>query len=313
MPRDSGSTAPERSATVLAVGSILLWCWSGVCFAQGGRLLGPGVYLTCMTATGSLTVIALQALRGRPLADLVALPPRVMVAGFFGVALYTVMLALAFGIAEEAELGLVNLLNYLWPIWIVLLSLALLDEHPRKLPLLAGALLGFAGVTISRGMQGLLRAPQDWRPHLLALTGAFLWALYCVLLRRWRIPEEKGGTAFHFAVCAVMAAFLAVARGEPVPPSGVSGEAAFWILFGGVGPVGLAYHWWEIGMKRGSVHLISLLAYFIPLGSTVLIGVFFSGAMNPGLLPGAALITLGAWVAGRGPRQTSRLPSERPR
>jgi len=291
--------ATQRSATVTALGSILLWCWSGVCFARGGRLVGPGVYLTFMTATGSATVLLLQLLRRRPVADLVLLPRRVVVAGFFGVALYTVMLAFAFGIAPEADLGQVNLLNYLWPIWIVLLSTILLEERPGRAAAIAGALLGFTGVAVARGPEGLLNAPAAWTPHLLSLTGAFMWALYCVLLRRWRIPEEKGGTAFHFAVCALLAAALAAWRGEWSSLAGIGPEALFWILFGGIGPVGLAYHWWEIGVKRGDVRLISLLAYFIPVGSSVLLGLVFRESLGPGLIPGALLITAGAWVAGR--------------
>jgi drug/metabolite transporter (DMT)-like permease len=132
----------------------------------------------------------------------------------------------------------------------------------------------------------------------MALAGAFLWALYCVLLRRWRIPEEKGGTAFHFTVCSVLAAALALWRGEWQEFPGMGLEAGFWVLFGGVGPVGLAYHWWEIGMKRGAVHFISLLAYLIPVGSSLLLGFFFKASLNPGLLPGALLIAAGAWLAG---------------
>lgn len=45
--------------------------------------------------------------------------------------------------------------------------------------------------------------------------------------------------------------------------------------------MGLAYHWWEIGVKRGNVPLISTLAYFIPVGSTLLIGLLFREAMGP--------------------------------
>ena len=58
-------------ATAAAVGSILLWCASGVCFTSGARLMGPMAYLTLMTATGVLTVAGLQFLRRRPLGDLV--------------------------------------------------------------------------------------------------------------------------------------------------------------------------------------------------------------------------------------------------
>ncbi len=294
---------PERSeknrATLAAVGSILLWCASGVCFARGARLLGPMAYLTLMTATGVLTVVLLQRFRGRPFADLMRLPPRVMFAGFWGVAFYTVILALAFGIAPERAIGQVNLLNYLWPVWIVLLSAILIREKTRLLPTAAGVLLGFAGIVVARGPAELLRMPDTPLPLFLALLGGFLWAGYSVLLRRWRIPAEQGGTAFHFTLCALMAAAVAAIRGEwpNLPP--VDAEALFWILFGGIGPVGFAYHWWEIGVKRGHVPLISTLAYFIPIGSTLLIGLLFREAMGPGLLFGAILIAAGAWLAGR--------------
>ncbi|MBU4372306.1 MAG: EamA family transporter [Proteobacteria bacterium] len=97
---------------------------------------------------------------------------------------------------------------------------------------------------------------------------------------------------------ATLAAVAAI-RGEwqNLPPIGA--EAFFWILFGGIGPVGLAYHWWEIGVKRGHVPLISTLAYFIPIGSTLLIGILFRKAMGPGLLFGSVLIAAGAWMPGR--------------
>jgi drug/metabolite transporter (DMT)-like permease len=255
-------------------------------------------YLTMMTVTGVITVVILQCFRKQPFADLARLPLRVMIAGFWGVAFYTVILALAFGIAPERDIGQVNLLNYLWPVWIVLLSAILIREKTRLLPTTAGALLGFAGIVVARGPAKLLRVPDNPLPLFLALLGGFLWACYSVLLRRWRIPAEQGGTAFHFTLCALMASAVAAIRGEwqNMPPVGA--EALFWILFGGIGPVGLAYHWWEIGVKRGNVPLISTLAYFIPIGSTLLIGLLFREAMGPVLLFGAVLIAAGVWLAG---------------
>ena len=66
-------------------------------------------------AAGSATIVALQILRRRPLADLLFLPLPVMISGFFGVAGYTLMLALAFGIAAPADLGQVNPLHWMRP------------------------------------------------------------------------------------------------------------------------------------------------------------------------------------------------------
>jgi drug/metabolite transporter (DMT)-like permease len=77
----------------------------------------------------------------------------------------------------------------------------------------------------------------------------------------------------------------------------------FWILFIGIGPIGLAYHWWELGIKRGNVHLIAVLSYFIPVGSALLIGLLFREALNPALVPGALLITVGAWLGKRAARE----------
>lgn len=277
--------------------AILLWCWSGVCFRKGSELMGSSmVYLTFMTGCGSLTAVVTQYLRGQPILKIIRLPLRVIVAGFFGVALYTVMLAKAFGIAAEKDIGQVNLLNYLWPVWMALLGMLLLKNRPGALFAIAGVLMGMFGVIISRGQNLILHLPENLLPHALALSGGFLWALYVVLLRRWNIPEEEGGTAFHFAVCAIIAGILAAFTNDwqSVPPW--SGSMLFWILLGGVGPVGIAYSFYEISVKNGPVILIASFSYFIPIGSSLLIGLFFEEAMNKGLVLGAVFIAIGAWM-----------------
>jgi drug/metabolite transporter (DMT)-like permease len=254
------------------------------------------VYLTFMTGCGSLTAVVLQWFRGQPLSDMVRLPLKVKVAGFFGVALYTVMLAKAFGLAAEADIGQVNLLNYLWPVWMVVLSMGLLGSRPRVPLAVSGILFGLLGVVISRGFALFTHLPMNLMPHAFALCGGFLWALYVVLLRRWHVPEGKGGTAFHFSVCAIMAGLLAAFSHEwqTVPPW--SGTMLFWIVLGGVGPVGIAYSMYEISVKNGPVILIASFSYFIPIGSSLVIGLFFKETMNHGLIVGAVLISLGAWL-----------------
>ena len=264
---------------------------------MGAELMGSSMaYLTCMTGCGALVAVLIQAIRRKPVHALFILPKRVMFAGFFGVALYTVMLAAAFGMAPESEIGQINLLNYLWPVWMVLLGILLLRIRPRMIPAMGGILLGLLGVAVSRGFGSFLHRPNSLLPHAFALAGGFLWALYVVLLRKWRIPEENGGTAFHFAVCAILAGILAAASGgwSQVPP--ISGPMLFWILLGGIGPVGLAYTLYESSVKNGPVLLIAAFGYFIPIGSSLLIGLFFRQALTGGLLVGAVCTAAGAWL-----------------
>ena len=293
------SQSPKR-AIILGIIAILLWCWSGVCFRKGSELMGSSmVYLTFMTGCGSLTAVVLQYFRGQPLLDMVRLPFRVVVAGFFGVALYTVMLAKAFGIAAEEDIGQINLLNYLWPVWMVVLGILLLRSRPKVLLAIFGILMGLFGVVISRGLDLFTHLPTNLFPHALALSGGFLWALYVVLLRKWKIPEEEGGTAFHFAICAIMAGLIAAFSNDwhSIPPW--SGTMLFWILLGGVGPVGIAYSLYEISAKSGPVIVIASFSYFIPIGSSLVIGLFFKEAMNNGLILGAFFIAIGAWMVRR--------------
>jgi drug/metabolite transporter (DMT)-like permease len=279
-----------------AVAAVLLWCFSGVCFRKGAQLMGTMPYLTCITGIGSLTAALLHGISGQPFSSLYRLPLKAKVSGAFGVAVYTVMLAFAFGIAPETDLGQVNLLNLMWPFWVVVLGFILLKDKPRPFFAITGILLGVTGVVISRGFDQLTRLPTDLTAPLLALAGGVMWALYSVLLRKWKTSDEQGGTAFNFAVCALLACAMGIVTGEWKTMPSWSWESLFWVLFGGIGPVGLAYSWWEIGVKKGPVFLIAALAYFIPIGSSLLIGLLFKESMNIGLLFGALSIAGGAWV-----------------
>lgn len=112
----------NNGAVLAAVCAVLLWSFSGVCFRKGSQLMGSMVYLTFMTAIGSFTAVLLHYFKGQPLSSLYRLPPRVCVSGIVGVAFYTVILSAAFGIAAESDLGQINLLNLMWPVWVVVLG-----------------------------------------------------------------------------------------------------------------------------------------------------------------------------------------------
>lgn len=294
--QDPGASA---AATAAAIGALFLWCWSGPCFAAGSRAMGAMPYLSCIALTGSLTGALVHCLRRQSMRDLLCLPRGIAIAGFFGIAVYTLILAFAVGIAPDRDIGQVVLINYLWPIWLIVLGIGLLDEKPRIGLTLAAAALGFGGVLVARGTETFTGTPSSLLPHALSFVGAFLWALYSVLLKRWKVPEEKGGSTLQFFLCGIMAALGALLNGgwSEMPP--LTGKTIFWILFGGIGPVGLAYYWWEIGMKRGSIHLIALLAFFVPIISAVLVGVLFREAMSAGLVPGAVMIAAAAFLGRR--------------
>ena len=67
----------------------------------------------------------------------------------------------------------------------------------------------------------------------------------------------------------------------------------------GIGPVGLAFYTWDIGMKRGDVRLLGVASYAAPVLSTLLLVVTGFSAPSLSLAVACALIVGGAFVATR--------------
>ena len=131
-----------RTATLIGLTAILMWSLLAVLTVATGKI--PAFQLAAMTfaigaLVGSLTWIgrpdAIRALRQPPLAWIVG------VGGLFG---YHALYFLALRFAPPAEAGL---LNYLWPLLIVLFSSLLPGERLAPHHII-GALLGLAGTVL---------------------------------------------------------------------------------------------------------------------------------------------------------------------
>ncbi|SEO82786.1 EamA-like transporter family protein [Salinihabitans flavidus] len=132
--------------------------------------------------------------------------------------------------------------------------------------------------------------------YLLALGCAVTWSGYSVLSRRMGHVPTEAVTIFCLA-SAILSAVLHLLFEKTVWPQGVIGWSSALAL--GLGPVGLAFYVWDVGMKRGDIQLLGTLAYAAPLLSTgvlVLIGI---AAPSWSLALAALLITGGAALAAR--------------
>jgi drug/metabolite transporter (DMT)-like permease len=67
----------------------------------------------------------------------------------------------------------------------------------------------------------------------------------------------------------------------------------------GLGPVGLAFYVWDIGVKQGDIQLLGTSSYAAPLLSTLILVLFGVSAPTWSLAIAALLITAGALLAAR--------------
>ena len=280
-----------RTATIIGFTAVILWSLLAVMTAASGRV--PPFQLAAMTfligaSVGAATWIVrpqgMRALKQKP--EVWALG----VGGLFG---YHALYFTALKTAPPAEAGLIN---YLWPLLIVLFS-ALLPGERLRLHHIVGALLGFAGTALLLlGGQGFALA-SDYIPGFsAAFVAAFVWATYSVMSRRFAAVPTDAVVGFCFAT-AVIAALFHLALEETVWPEGTIQWLAVAGL--GLGPVGAAFYAWDYGVKHGDIRVLGAASYLAPVLSTVFLVLFGYAAATPTLAVAAVLITLGGIVAAK--------------
>lgn len=225
---------------------------------------------------------------------------RVYAFGTFGLFGYHAFYFSALRLAPPAEAGLIA---YLWPLLIVLFS-GLLPGERLRAGHVSGAVVSFAGAALilagplTGGVEGSLLG------YGFALACALFWSGYSVLSRRLGNTPTASVAVFCVATAALSAG-AHLAFEDTAWPDGTIGWAA--VLGLGLGPVGLAFYTWDVGVKRGDIQLLGTASYAAPLLSTLaLIAAGMADARREVVLA-AVLITLGAVLAARASRSSARL------
>jgi drug/metabolite transporter (DMT)-like permease len=300
MPPDialSAAPAAIRRATFVGSGAIALWA-SLALFTTLTGAVPPFLMVGLTFSIAALLMIAKWIVAGASVAAKLVLPARVWALGVYGLFGYHALYFLALKTAPAVE---ANLINYLWPLLIVLFSVFLPGERLRWFHV-AGAGLGLAGAVILTVAGGTLALSWDHAVGYGAALGcALVWSSFSVLSRRFGAVSSDSVGAFCAATALL--GFVCHALFEPAHWPRDWQWAA--VLALGLGPVGLAFYLWDHGMKRGDIRALGALSYATPLLSTVLLLVFGGGnptwrvAAAAGLIVGGALLAAGDLWRGR--------------
>jgi len=218
-----------------------------------------------------------------------ALRPRALLLGVFGLFAYHLCLFMALRLAPPVE---ANLINYLWPLLIVVLSPLLLPGTALTARHLLGALLGFSGAALLLGGGRAGFGASGMAGYLLALLAALIWSTYSLLSRR--MGGFSAATISTFCLASGALSLLCHALLEPryalvaadLPP----------LLLIGLGPLGAAFYLWDRALQEGDPRALGTLAYLTPLLSTLLLTLFGGGQLGLVSLAAAGLIVGGAVV-----------------
>ncbi len=282
----------RRRAMASGFTAICLWGSLAALSVLAGPI--PPFQMVAMTfAVGASIGVIRARWRGVGWRGLARWPARVWLVGVGGLFGYH---ALYFGALQVAPPAEANLVNYLWPLLIVLLSAPLAGERLGWTHL-AGAGLGFAGVALlAFGRGGVAFAGDNALGYALALGCAFTWALYSVLSRRFGETPTDAIAAFC-AASALLSLLCHLAFERTAWP--VTTSAWFAVLALGLGPAGSAFYFWDHAVKRGDIRALGALSYATPILSTALLIVCGLAEPTSALLLAALLVTTGAALASR--------------
>jgi drug/metabolite transporter (DMT)-like permease len=282
-------TATLSRPTLLGLGAIALWGLLAL-FTAATAGLPPFQVAAITFAIGGLAGLGVVVATGETVR--LKQPPAAFLIGVAGLFGYHALYFAALKLSPPAE---ANLINYLWPLLIVLLS-GLLPGGTLSARHLVGAGLGFLGVlalAFGRGLGGF--EATYWVGYLLALGCAFAWSSYSVALR-FVAAAPTQAVAVNCLAAAALAALCHILFESWSQPS-TTGWLALVAM--GLGPVGLAFFLWDVGMKKGDVRLLGVASYAAPVLSTLALVLAGQAPATAALALACALIVAGAVIASR--------------
>lgn len=283
--------APHRSGTLpahlYALGAIALWATLaslGVSLRHIPPFLLTGIGLLI----GSLLALPFVLRDQRAW----RIPATTLALGVYGLFGFHLLLFIALRHAPPVE---ANLVNYLWPLFMVVLApLLLVGVRLRGVHVVA-ALLGFAGAAIAilgAGQNAAGQGGWSWG-YLPALGSALIWASYSLLSQR--VAAFPTAAIGLFSLVSGLLSLLCHSMLEPSVL--LSGHDWLLLALMGLGPLGAAFFLWDKALKGGDARQIGILSYLTPLGSTALL-MLVSGRALSWSIGLAATMILGAAVLG---------------
>lgn len=278
----------KLKATLIGFAAILMWGFTGLQVVSLKHI--PTFELISLGLGTSFILACLFIIRKKTWQRLKAEPTPMILATMLGICVAS---SSFMGAMQMAPPERVVLLNYLWPFIIVFLA-PIISKSPFRSRALLGVLLAFIGLyyllTNGKGIVGF--EWQYWKGYALSVISTLAWGIYVLFSRKYHaVSSDLIG--IYIGVAAITACIFHCALEPFVMPT-----LRDWLIIFSIGLTsqGLAYLFWDYGIKHGHYLLLCTASYFTPVLSISLLIGFGYSQFTEWLYMAIALILLGNFI-----------------
>ncbi|MDA8220167.1 MAG: DMT family transporter [Desulfitobacterium hafniense] len=206
--------------------------------------------------------------------------------GFLGNYLYYVFL---YGALSKTTASEGFILAYTWPIMVLVLSFIILKDKVT-IQKVVGISISFFGIIVitTKGNIATFNL-TNFQGDLLALSGAFVFALFSVLGKKYNF-DKTISVFIYFLSALIFIIPTVLIFSEIILPSF---NVWLLIIYNGVFVNGISYIFWFKALEGGETHIISNLLYLTPFISLIYISIFLDEKILMSAVIGGVVIVTG--------------------
>ncbi|MGE3610090.1 MAG: DMT family transporter [Bacteriovoracaceae bacterium] len=246
----------------LLLGLLTIFCWGSL--ATFGKILShiPPFYVLALTFFIGAVPAFLRPREMFPNLKVVLCG----VLGYFG---YHFFLFYAFRFAPAIE---ANLINYMWPVFLVLLTPLFFKNGKLQWYHILGSVLAISGCFLMVFAKGFEIKSDYLFGYLLAFGASLTWPLFTIFKKK--LPTTSVWAVGGFCLGSSILSFITHLLLEPRVV--LQFHDLIVILVMGLGPFAIAFYCWELALQKGDTKLLGALAYLTPVLSSLGL-IFFVG------------------------------------
>ena len=302
----------KNLATLIGFSAILQWSTIVGLLSKVSAAIGPELAVAFMYSISAVILLFIFKIP-----HLSQIPRGYLVFATVLFVVYELCFSYAIALAQTAQQAIeISLVNYLWP-GLTIAMLIIFKELKFNPWVIIGLLISLFGIMLIQSgnsnfnwqtvLHNIQRNPASYG---LALMGAILWSVYCVVTRKYSHGHNPIAL-FFLVISIVLWTKMLISHGVPQLPDIDLHILLYMLLLSTV--TALGYAAWNIGIIRGNITILVTLSYFSPIFSSLISMAILQTYLSVSFWHGALLVTAGSllcWISTSWPQIKHRFSKQ---